>query len=105
MLPELSFSPTLSSLLATPFRSNVKTVYFFQWTTTSKKNTAIARYLIKSILYGIWVFRNKSTFQDGTKDYRAIVRYNRHNIATRLHIDFLRMSGVMTTYVKCQMRG
>ena len=87
-----AFGPALSSLLATPFRSNVKTVYFFQWTATSDKNTAIARYLIKSILHGIWFFRNKSTFHNGTEDHRAIVRYIRHDIATRLHVDFSRMT-------------
>ena len=87
-----AFSPALSSLLATHFRSNVKTVYFFQWTATSDKNTAIVRYLMKSILYGIWVFRNKSTFHNRTEDYQAIVRYIRHDIATRLHVDFSPMT-------------
>ena len=47
-----AFRPDLPSLLATPFRSNVKTVYFFLWTVTCDKNTAIACYLIRSILYG-----------------------------------------------------
>ena len=30
-----AFRPALSPLLATPFRSNVKTVYFFRWTATA----------------------------------------------------------------------
>ena len=87
-----AFSPALSSLLATPFRSNVKKVYFFQWTATSDKNTAIPGYLIKSLLYGIWVFRNKSTFHNRTEDYWAIVRYICHDIAMPLHVDFSRMN-------------
>ena len=87
-----AFRPVLSSVLATPFKSNVKTVEFFLWTATCNKTTVIVRYLIKSILYGIWVFRNKSTFHNSTEDYWAIVCDMCHDIAVRLHIDFSRMT-------------
>ena len=56
------FAPALTLVLGSPFVPNTFTVFFFLWPSASAKRARIARHLVKSILYGIWVFRNKATF-------------------------------------------
>ena len=85
------FLPTLSALLHVPFLANVKTVFFYLWPTAGDKNDTLARYVIKTILYGLWVFRNKATFHNGTETSRAIVRYISQDIRVRLKTDFSRV--------------
>ena len=86
------FGPTLSALLMTPFVANVNTVFFYLRASTGPMSNHRALFLIKTILYGIWIFRNKATFHNGTETPRAIVRYIRQDITTRLKIDFRRYS-------------
>lgn len=74
-----------------PFLANVKTVFFYLWPTAGDKNDALARYVIKTILYGLWVFRDKATFHNGTETSQAIVRYISNDIRVRLKTDFSRM--------------
>ena len=83
------FGPTRSALLAIPFVANVKTVFFYLWAPGPLRNHR-ALYLIKTILYSIWSFRNKTTFHNGTESSRAIVRYIRQDITMRLKVDFSR---------------
>ena len=85
------FLPTLSALLHVPFLANVKTAYFYLWPTAGDKNDTLACYVIKTILYGLWVLRNKATFHNGTETSRAIVRYISNDIKVRLKTDFSRM--------------
>ena len=85
------FTTTLSALLDIPFRANVKTVFFYLWDPGPKRNEH-ALYLIKTILYGIWTFYNKTTFHNGTESSRAVVRYIKQDITTRLKVDFSRFS-------------
>ena len=51
----------------------------------------VCRFLIKSILYGIWVFRNKATFHNGREDHRAIIKYISNDVRRRVKLDFLRL--------------
>ena len=88
----LYFSPLLSALLDTPFVANVKSVFFCIWGQTGPTSNLRALYIIKTILYGIWTFRNKATFHNGTETPRAIVRYIKQDITTRLKVDFTRLS-------------
>lgn len=59
------FTPPLSSLLRSPFRPYVPSVFSFRWSSNHRKKNAIAVFLIKSILYAIWIFRNRATFHNG----------------------------------------
>ena len=62
------FAPALTLVVGNQFVSNTfffflwPSVFFFLWPSASAKRARIARHLVKSILYGIWVFRNKATF-------------------------------------------
>ena len=53
-----AFSPTLSALMSSPFSANVKTVFFYLWTSINAKSDRLARFIVKTILYSIWFFRN-----------------------------------------------
>lgn len=86
------FSPTLSALLSSTFVRNCVSIFFFNWQTTNQKNARIARYLVKSILYGIWKFRNKCTYFNGTERSDAIIRYIIQDVKARINIDFFRFS-------------
>lgn len=96
-----NLSPVLSALLGMNFVPNVPTVFFYQGLATGDKNNMIARYLIKSALSGIWFFRNKATFHNGTEDARAITRFIRHDIVTRLNVDFFRMTEAKFASIWC----
>ena len=61
-----AFSPTLSALLATPFSVNVKTAFFHLWPSVGDRVDRLARFIIKTVLYSIWSFRNKTTFYNRT---------------------------------------
>ena len=56
------FSPLLSSLLGIQFDVNIPSVFFFAWPSPCFKISRIARFLIKSILYGICVSATKLPF-------------------------------------------
>ncbi len=86
------FSPTLSALLGNVFTANVLTVFFFRWPSNIRKTNRIAHFMIKTILYAIWKFRNKTTFHNGTEDHRAIIKYATHDIKSRIRLDHYRLS-------------
>lgn len=88
----LYFSPLLSALLGVPFVANVKSVFFYNWGQRGPTSNLRALYIIKTILYGLWTFRNKATFHNGTETPRAIVRYIKQDITTRLKVDFTRLT-------------
>ena len=52
----------------------------------------MARHLVKSILYGIWVFRNKVTFYNVSYDHRAIFKFIVGDLRQKVGTDFLRFS-------------
>ena len=88
----LAYSAILSALLKVPFVANVKSVFFYLWAQKGPTSNLRALYIIKTILYGIWTFRNKATFHNGTESPQAIVRYIKQDITTRLKVDFNRLS-------------
>ena len=85
------FVPLLSALLNSPFVPNCSSIFFFQFQCTSR-HFRILLFLIKTILYGIWKFRNKATFRNGKEDSRALIRYIKSNIKNRILIDKHRLS-------------
>ena len=62
-------------MLGNQFDPSTLTVFFFLWPSASAKRAIIAPHLVKSILYGIWVFRNKATFYNVSYDHRAIIKF------------------------------
>ena len=87
------FTPLLSALLTPPacFVPNCVSVFFFRFPPCFSRNRAIIIYLIKSILYAIWKFRNKATFHNGTESDRAIVRYIVQDVSSRIKLDHYRL--------------
>ena len=83
------FSPLLSQILGKQFTFTSPVVYFFCWPPISAKRSAIAHYIIKTIIYGIWLFRNKSTFRNVKDNHRAIIRFFPFDICSRIHLDFV----------------
>ena len=85
------FTPTLSALIGSVFLVNLVSVFFFSLTLGSAKNFSIARFLIKSVCFSIWFFRNKATFHNGREDADAIVKFALHSIKGRVKLDFTRL--------------
>ena len=79
------FSPLLFQILGRQFTCTPPVVFFFCWPNISAKRSAIARFIIKTIIYGVWLFRNKSTFRNVKDNYRAIIRYVSFEIG-RAHV-------------------
>ena len=86
------FAPILSVLLGGQFVSSLLTVFLFCWPSVSSKRARLACHLVKSILYGIWAFRNKATFYNGRENHRAIIRYVSSDLKQRVSLDFSRFS-------------
>ena len=61
------FVPMLSALLSAPFVPNCPFVFFYQFPVPDRKCLRLLLYTIKSILSGIWKFRNKATFHKGRR--------------------------------------
>ena len=68
----LHFTPLLSALLSCPFVPNCASVFFYQFPCYQSKNLRLLLFVIKTILYGIWKFRNKATFIMGKKIRRLL---------------------------------
>ena len=83
------FSSLLSLILGKQFTCTPPVVFFFCWPHISAKRSAIARFVIKTIIYGVWLFRNKSTFRNVKDNHRAIIRYVSFDISSRVRVDFL----------------
>ena len=86
------FAPALTLVLGSPFVPNTLTVFFLLWPSASAKRARIARHLVKSILYGIWVFRNKATFYNVSYDHRAIIKFIVGDLRQKVRTEFLRFS-------------
>ena len=86
------FSPLLSQILGKQFAFTPSVVFFFCWPSISAKRSAIARYIIKTIIYGVWFFQNKSTFRNIKDNHRAIIRFVSFDIASRIRLDFVRLT-------------
>ena len=86
------FIPLLSSLIASPFSPNISTVFFFKFSSPSRKSFRISLFVIKTALYAIWKFRNKATFHNGSESSGAIIKYAKQNLKSRIKVDFFRLS-------------
>ena len=86
------FSPLLSQILGRQFTCTPPVVFFFCWLNISAKRSAIARFIIKTIIYGVWLFQNKSTFRNVKDNYCAIICYVSFDISSRNRVDFLRLT-------------
>lgn len=84
----LYFAPCLSFVTEFPFVANVLTVFSFRWSSHQRKKNLISYFLIKSIPYAIWIFRNKATFHNGNESHKAIVKYILFNVCNRMRLDF-----------------
>ena len=85
------FRPVLSALLGFDFLINVCTVFFFCFSCDARK-FRIASFVIKSVEYSVWTFRNKSTFYNGREEASALIKYALHSIKGRVKLDFHRFS-------------
>ena len=86
------FSPLISRVLGRQFTPTSPFVFFFSWPSISAKKSTIARFVIKTIIYGVWFFRNKTTFRNIKGNYRAIIRFVSFDISSRVRINFHRLS-------------
>ena len=86
------FAPSLTLVLGIQFVPNTLPVSFFLWPSAPTKRARIARHLVKSIPYGIWVFRNKATFYNLSCDHRAITKFIVSDLRQKVRTDFLRLS-------------
>ena len=88
------FLPLLTSFVSPPrvFVSNVPSVFFFESTTPSAKHKDVLIYLIQTIIYAVWKFRNRATFYNGRDDHRAIIKFVLQDVKFRLRCDFVSMS-------------
>ena len=86
------FLPLLTSLLTSPFRPNCAFVFSYEFPTPHAKNLRLILYLIKSILYGVWKFRNKAVFHNGRENSTAIIKYITASVKGRILMDKHRFS-------------
>ena len=81
------FRPVLSALLGFDFLINVCTVFFFCFSCDARK-FRIASFVIKSVVYSVWTFRNKSLFHNGREEASALIKYAPLSIKGRVKLDF-----------------
>lgn len=81
------FRPVLSALLGFDFLINVCTVFFFRFSCDTRK-FRIVSFVIKSVIYSVWTFGNKSTFHNGREEASALIKYALHSIKGRVKLDF-----------------
>lgn len=86
------FTPLFSTLLSNPFSPNCASVFFYQFSCPYPKNFRIVLFLIKTILYALWKFRNKATFHNGKENSKAIIRYINQDIKKRILLDQHRLN-------------
>ena len=88
------FVPLLSALLgptSPPFVPNCVSVFFFRFSPCPIRHRAIIIFIIKSISYGMWKFRNKTTFYNGTESSHAIILYVIQDITSHVKLDQYRL--------------
>ena len=84
--------PLLSSLISSRFSLNCSFLFFFKFSSPSRKSFCSALFVIKTVLYAIWKFRNKSTFHNGSESSGAIIKYVKQNLKSKIKVDFFRLS-------------
>jgi len=56
-------------------------------TSEGSKRRDFLSLVFKSVLYGIWKFRNKATFHNGKESDQAITRYIIQDVTSRIKLD------------------
>ena len=87
-----NYNQLISNILNYQFIPSFNTVFFLLFEHTSRKKKIIVGYLIKTILYGLWSFRNRATFRNGSDNAMAIINYITNDVKVRLHVDFHRLT-------------
>ena len=83
----------LSALLTCPFFLTCRAyVISYQFSDRVQKNHQLLLFILKSILYGIWKFRNKATFHMCKEKSRGIITYVSRDIRKRIENDRYRFS-------------
>lgn len=90
----LFFIPLLTALLCPTlhFVVNCSSVFFFWFPPSLTKNRDIVVFILKTIFYGVWKFRNKATFHNGRELSQAIIRYISQEVKTRIRVDHFRFT-------------
>ena len=70
-----------------PFSPYCAYVFSYQFPDLGQKNRRLLWYILKSILYAIWRFRNKAAFRKGREKSRGIIRYVSRDIRNRIESD------------------
>ena len=86
------FLPLLSALLTFSFKPTCGFVFLFHFTSPGEKNLRILLFFLKSILYGVWKFRNKAVFHNGKENSKGIIKYIVVDIKRRINVDRHRFS-------------
>jgi len=84
--------PVWSRFLTVTFKLNSAFAFLYQFPVSPQCNFRLLLFVIKTILCGIWNFRNKATFHNGKEDSSAISRYLCQDIKRRILIDKHRLS-------------
>jgi len=97
--PSRFYSPLLQSLCGYilylhypysyhfPFVPNCASVFLYQFSCRQPKNLCLLIFVIKTILFVIWKFRNKATFHNVKENSKAIIRYINQDIKKRILLD------------------
>ena len=84
------FCPLLSAVISAKFVINLLAVFFFCFR-ADDKNSFVARFVIKNVIFCTWSFRNKSTFHNGREEASALIKFSLHSIKGRVKLDFHRL--------------
>ena len=87
------FSLLLTRVLGTQFTLSLLSVFFFfQLPSVSQKRLNLLYFIVKTILYGIWVFCIRATCQNGKEDHRVIIKFISSDISMRVRLDQFRLT-------------
>ena len=72
------------------------TICFFLFSTSfgisEKVESSLFLIIVKTILYGIWVFCIRATCQNGKEDHRVIIKFISSDISMRVRLDQFRLT-------------
>ena len=83
------FSPLLSLLLGSQFFVTPRTVYYPFFCAQSSTGVILANYLMATILYWVWLARNRTTFRNSVLDSKKIIDLVKNDVCVRISGDCL----------------
>ena len=87
------FSPVFSALLDSPFCASPKSVYYPFSCVQSSTGVMISNYLLATILYWVWLARNRATFRNSPISSSKMIGLIKNDIRVRIcgdHLDSVR---------------